>query len=253
MTLKKPEPDVIPQFVRSPKRISDVQAAVLWWLREHPEQFLTAGSHGSLRWNGWTADSHSPWGEVPSRVSETTGRALLRHRLIRPIQEARPISFSDQPVDSNVIPVDFHSKDAKPAVTLTTTLLDLAEKISGNRLKNKAHAMVIVLSGPNGHEVSHVGHLSTKELRQACETAGAYYYRTDDGPSFYGNGSPRMGISLEGRAALLHREKWDAIRHARERYDQRKAWDEECRITFRFSSLELDLNTEMSKMIREQG
>jgi hypothetical protein len=173
----------------------------------------------------------------------------LRYCLIRPLQEARTIDFSDQPVDSNVIPVDFHSKDAKPAVTLTTTLLDLAEKISGNRLKNPAHAMVIVLTGPNGHEISHVGHLSNKELREACETAGAYYYRADGDPTFYGTGSPRMGISLEGLAALLHREKWDAIKLVREKSDQRSAWDEECRITHRFSRLEIDLYAQVKKIV----
>ena len=68
------------------------------------------------------------------------------------------------------------------------------------------------------------------------------------GPTFLGNGAPPLTISLEGRAALIHKQKWDAIRRAREIPDQREAWREVERITDRFTPLERELQNEVSKL-----
>ena len=245
--MKAPD-TVYPHLVNSPVRITDVQARTLWWLREHPEATLSEHSHGGLSWNGWSYESHSPWGRVPQHVAEGTARALLRSHLLRPAVTAKPVAISDQPVTSNLVTVDFHNRNTKPAAELARTLIDLSQKISGGRLANPAHAMVIVLTGPNGHELLHLGHLSGRELRAACAAAGSYHYMSGSGPTFIGNGAPSMTISLEGRAALLHKEKWDAIRVAREMSDQREAWREVERITDRFTPLERELQNEVRKL-----
>lgn len=248
MPLKKTPDVVCPHLVNSPPRITDVQAKILWWLREHPEAKLSESHRSGLSWNGWSHESHSPWGRVPNHVAEGTARALLRRHLLRPVIGAKPVVIADQPVRSNVVAVDFHGRDTKPAAELARTLIDLSQRISGGRLANPAHAMVIVLTGPNGHELLHVGHRNGRELREACATAGSYYYAAETGPAFYGTGAPYLTISLEGRAALLHKQKWDAIKLARELPDQWQACREVDRIIDRFSPLEIELHNEVKRL-----
>lgn len=222
--------DKMKWHLHSPQRITDVQARILWAMREDDSYHISEDSRGRWSWGGWHCRFMSPWGEVPLKVSAATGRSLLNMRLIGPRQQVEDVAIVDDgnAADRTVVPVDFR-KGRRPKGDIAQQLHTVASMIAGDMVENEPRAFVLVLTGPKGHEVIHKGHANTRELHEACRAAGAYHYRDGEG-KFYGNGNPYLTITDAGRAALLHKEEWDAIKKADETMEPREAWIERDRI-----------------------
>lgn len=221
--------DKLKWWLHSPQRITEVQARILWAMRESDRCVLTEDSRGRFGWSSWGRGFMTPWGELPIRVNAATGRSLLNMKLIGPVEAASSVAIADEPVqDRKVVSIDFR-KGRKPTGTIAKKLHEIAGMISGDMLENEPHGFVLVLTGPKGHEVVHAGHATTRELHEACRAAGAYHYSKDK-TAFYGCGNPSLTITDAGRAALLHKEESDAIKKADQIADPRAAWAERDRI-----------------------
>lgn len=227
--------DKMKWHLHSPQRITDVQARILWAMREDESYQISEDSRGGFGWGGWHCGFMSPWGEVPLKVSAATGRSLLNMRLIGPRQQVADVALVDdgKAADRTVVPVDFR-KGRRPKGGIAQQLHTIAGMIAGDMVENEPSAFVLVLTGPKGHEIVHRGHATFRQLHEACRAAGAYYYSGDGKAAFYGSGNPYLTITEAGRASLLHKEEWDAIKKADETLPPREAWIERDRIHQRF-------------------
>lgn len=194
-----------------PHRITDAQAAILWALREpDPVGTLSVGSNERGHWSCWVRGWVSPFGQVPIVVKKPTMRSLLEHQLIGPAVPAGELDLDQPPAvtGSNVVPLNFRRPQETPRARLAKWFMQLSTWISGDALERPAHAALIVLSGPHGHEITSIGHRSWAELREACQAAAGYTMGRDGKMQVAAYAAKaKLEITKAGRIALLAHEE----------------------------------------------
>lgn len=213
--------DITERPFYKPQRITDAQASVLWaMLDPNINSFggrnaLSVYKSGYGSWPAWSCEWKSPFGPVPSRVKKPTMRALLDHQLVAPAVQADDLDLDRPPAvtGSNVVAINFRRPQETTRSRLAKFLMQLSTWVSGDALERPAHAALIVLTGPHGHEVTSVGHRSWAELRDACQAAAGITIGRDG--QFTSRGyavSTELEITKAGRIALLAHEEAAAVK-----------------------------------------